>query len=154
MKKETILIVWLAFTIGIFDGLFGIDTVRYKIFPVEYQSFWGAFFSVYYFIGIFLIYGKKILKDKLRFVQVILISLIVYELAVFVYKLDAIRSGFITKEQLFGMKYEFSSFFGHPIIFSFSGVLLLYLSFLIAVIVIEVYKRRNAKTRSKTSKAN
>lgn len=142
MKKETILIIWLAFTIGIFDGLFGIDTVRYKMFTIEYQSFWGAFFSLYYIIGIFLIYGKKILKDKLRFVQVVLTSLIVYNLAEFIHRIDAIRLGFITKEQLLGMKYEFTRFFGHPLTFSFSDLLLLYFSFLVIVIVIEIYKRR------------
>jgi len=145
MKKETVLLIWLAFTIGIFDGLFGIDTVRNKIFTVEYQSFWGAFFSAYFLIGIFLIYGKKIFEDKLRFVQIILISLIVYEAALLIHRLDAIRLGFITKEQLFGMGYEFSGFFGHPITFSFSDVLILYFCFLIIVVVIEFYKRKTKK---------
>lgn len=145
MKRETVLLIWLAFTIGIFDGLFGTDTVKYKIFPVEYQSFWGAFFSVYFFIGILLIYGKKILKDKLKLIQIILISLIVYEAALLIHRIDAVRLDFITKDQLFGMRYEFTSFFGHSITFSFSNVLLLYLSFLIIVIAIEIYKRGNIR---------
>lgn len=134
--------IWFAFTIGIFDGLFGIDTVRYKIFTVEYQSFWGAFFSLYYIIGIFLIYGKKILKDKLRLVQVVLVSLIVYNLAEFIHRVDAIRLGFITKEQLLGMRYEFNGTFGHQISFSFSDLLILYVFLSIVVVAIELYKRR------------
>jgi hypothetical protein len=145
MKKETALMIWLAFTIGIFDGLFGIDTIRYKMFTVEYQSFWGAFFSLYYIIGILLIYGKKILKDKLMLVQTILISLIVYNLAEFIHRLDAVRLGFITKEQLLGMRYEFTGFFGHTISFSSSDLLLLYLSLSVVVVAIELYKRRKAK---------
>lgn len=142
IKKETLLLIWLSFTIGIFDGLFGIDIVRKNIFPIEYQSFWGSLFSIYFLIGIFLIYGKSLLKDKLKLVQVVLLSLLVYNLAVFVHRLDAVRLNFISLDYLMKTKYEFNGLLGNPLFLTLQDIIFTNLLFLVIVITIQVYKTK------------
>jgi hypothetical protein len=142
ISREMLLVIWFAFTIGIFDGLFGIDAVRGNIFPVEYQSFWGSLFSIYYFVGIVLIFGNKVLKDKLRFIQAILVSLVVYNLAEFIHRIDAVRMGFITLNQLIYANYEFNGLLGKPLILNLYHIILMYVILSGIAIFIEVYRRK------------
>ena len=142
ISREMLLVIWFAFTLGIFDGLFGIDIARANIFPVEYQSFWGSLFSLYYFIGIVLIFGDKVLKDKLKFIQAIFLSLIVYILAEFIHRIDAVRMGFITLNQLIYANYEFNGLLGKPLIQNLYHIILMNVILVGIVVFIEVYRRK------------
>lgn len=141
-RRFLVLFVFAIFG-GIFDGLFGIDAVRNKIFPVDYLSFWGAYLSLYFFIGIVVLFG---IKDKLRLLQATLLGFAIWAFGRFVYLFDALRLGFINQNKLMQMRYEFTNIFGTPINFSFYEIIALNLFFVLSVVLIEFYIK-NRKIR-------
>jgi hypothetical protein len=137
-RKFLILIAFALFG-GIFDGLFGIDQVRNHIFPVDYQSFWGAYLSVYFFVAIVLLFG---IKDKVRLLQATLLGFAIWAFGRFIHIFDALRLGFIDMNKLMTMRYEFTNVFGMPINFGFYEIIALNLSFVIIAILLEVYRNK------------
>jgi hypothetical protein len=140
-KTDRKILVLIAFALfaGIFDGLFGIDQVRNQIFSVDYQSFWGAYLSLYFFVAIVLLFG---IKDKVRLLQATLLGFALWGFGRFIYIFDALRLGFIDMNRLMQMRYELTNIFGSPVNFSFYEIMALNLSFVIIAILIEVYRNK------------
>ena len=92
IDRRFLILISFALFAGMFDGLFGIVPTRYKIYPLDYQSFWGAFLSLYFFVAVVLLFG---LKDKLKLVQAALLGCAIWGLGFFVHIFDAVRLGFI-----------------------------------------------------------
>jgi hypothetical protein len=140
-KIDRRILVLIAFALfaGIFDGLFGIVPTRYKIYPSDYQSFWGAYLSLYFFLTIVLLFG---IKDKLKLLQATLLGFAFWGLGFFIHIFDAVRLGFIDQNKLMEMRFEFTSLFGTPITFSFYEIIALNLAFVIIAILIEVYRNK------------
>jgi hypothetical protein len=137
-RRILVLIVFALFG-GIFDGLFGIVPTRYKIYPLDYQSFWGAYLSLYFFIAIVLLFG---LKDKLKLLQAALLGFAFWGFGFFIHIFDALRLGFIDQNKLMQIRYEFTNIWGTPIAFSFYEIIALNLIFVIGAIFIEVYIKK------------
>jgi len=135
------ILVLIAFALfgGIFDGLFGIDQVRNQIFTIDYQSFWGAYLSVYFFVAIVLLFG---LKDKLKLLQATLLGFAIWAFGRFIHVFDALRLGFIDQNKLMQIRYEFTNIWGTPIAFSFYEIIALNLIFVIGAVFIEVYIKK------------
>jgi len=140
-KTDRKILVLIAFAVfaGIFDGLFGIDQVKNQIFPVDYQSFWGACLSLYFFVAIVLLFG---IKDRLKLLQAILIGFAFWGFGRFIHIFDALRLGFIDVNKLMQMRYEFTNLFGTPITFSFYEIIALNAFFIFLAIFIEVYRNK------------
>ena len=133
------MLVAFAVFAGIFDGLFGIDQVRNQIFPIDYQSFWGAYLSLYFFVAIVLLFG---IKDRLKLLQAVLIGFAFWGFGRFIHIFDALRLGFIDVDKLMQMRYEFTNLFGTPITFSFYEIIALNAVFIILAVFIEVYRNK------------
>jgi len=140
-KIDRRILVLVAFAVfaGIFDGLFGIDQVRNQIFPIDYQSFWGAYLSLYFFVAIVLLFG---IKDRLKLLQAVLIGFAFWGFGRFIHIFDALRLGFIDVDKLMQMRYEFTNLFGTPITFSFYEIIALNAVFIILAVFIEVYRNK------------
>ncbi|HLC39329.1 MAG TPA: hypothetical protein VJJ76_00410 [archaeon] len=139
IDRKFLILAAFAIFAGIFDGLFGIDQVRNQIFSIDYQSFWGAYLSVYFFVAVILLFG---IKNKLRLFQATLIAFALWGLGRFVHIFDALRLGFVDQTHLMQMRYEFTNVLGSPITFSFSEIIALNLLFILFAVLIEVYKRK------------
>jgi len=140
-KIDRRILILLAFALfgGIFDGLFGIDQVRNQIFSVDYQSFWGAYLSLYFFVAIVLLFG---LKDKLKLLQATLLGFAFWGFGRFIHIFDALRLGFIDINKLVQIRYEFTNILGTPITFGFYEIIALNLILVIGAVFIEVYIKK------------
>ena len=139
IDRRILVLVAFALFGGIFDGLFGIDQVRNQIFPVDYQSFWGAYLSVYFFVAIVLLFG---IKDKLKLLQATLIGFAFWGFGRFIHIFDALHLGFIDQTKLLSIRYEFTNILGHPINLSFYEIIALNMLFVFTAVFIEFYKRK------------
>ena len=139
IDRKFLILAAFAIFAGIFDGLFGIDQVRNQIFSIDYQSFWGAYLSIYFFVAIVLLFG---IKDKLRLLQATLLGFAIWAFGRFIHVFDALRLGFIDQTKLMQMRYEFTNILGSPITFSFSEIIALNILFFALVVVIELYKKK------------
>ena len=139
IDRRILALIAFALFAGIFDGLFGIVPTRYQIYPVDYQSFWGAFLSVYFFIAIVLLFG---IKDKIRLLQAVLLGFSFWGLGFFLHILDAVRLGFISENKLMQIGFEFTNIFGTPITLNICEVIGMNFTFAILAVLLQIYRNK------------
>jgi hypothetical protein len=74
--------------------------------------------------------------------QATLLGFAIWALGRFIHIFDALRLGFIDMNKLMAIRYEFTNIFGIPINFGFYEIIALNFTFVIIVILLEIYRRK------------